>query len=419
MLYHLFTYLDKQYDLPGAGLFSYITFRAGLGILVSLVITIFFGGRIIAWIKKMQVIEKQRALGLPGEDEKRKTPTMGGLMIILAILVPTLLLADLTNIYVLLLVLSTVWMGLLGFLDDYLKLTKGKDGLAAKYKLIGQIGLGLIVGSTLFFHPGAVVRITDAEQQAHQYPSVHRETVEYPVGSGQLQTMHYVKNTTTNVPFLKTHQFDYAAVLRPVLGEEADRWAWLIFIPFVIFIVTAVSNAANLTDGIDGLAAGVSAIVGATLGVLAYVSGHSFFSEYLGISYIPYSGEIVIFSACFLGACIGFLWFNAFPAQVFMGDTGSLTLGGIIAAIAIMIRKELLIPVLCGIFFVENLSVMLQVGYFKYTKKKYGEGRRIFKMAPLHHHFQKSGLHESKIVTRFLIVSIMLAVLTIITIKTR
>jgi phospho-N-acetylmuramoyl-pentapeptide-transferase len=419
VLYHLFTYLDKQYDLPGAGLFSYITFRAGLGILVSLVITIFFGGRIIAWIKKMQVIEKQRALGLPGEDEKRKTPTMGGLMIILAILVPTLLLADLTNIYVLLLVLSTVWMGLLGFLDDYLKLTKGKDGLAAKYKLIGQIGLGLIVGSTLFFHPGAVVRITDAEQQAHQYPSVHRETVEYPVGSGQLQTMHYVKNTTTNVPFLKTHQFDYAAVLRPVLGEEADRWAWLIFIPFVIFIVTAVSNAANLTDGIDGLAAGVSAIVGATLGVLAYVSGHSFFSEYLGISYIPYSGEIVIFSACFLGACIGFLWFNAFPAQVFMGDTGSLTLGGIIAAIAIMIRKELLIPVLCGIFFVENLSVMLQVGYFKYTKKKYGEGRRIFKMAPLHHHFQKSGLHESKIVTRFLIVSIMLAVLTIITIKTR
>ncbi len=419
MLYHLFTYLDKQYDLPGAGLFSYITFRAGLGILVSLVITIFFGGRIIGWIKKMQVIEKQRALGLPGEDEKRRTPTMGGLMIILAILVPTLLLADLTNIYVLLLILSTVWMGLLGFLDDYLKLTKGKDGLAAKYKLIGQVGLGLIVGSTLFFHPGAVVRITDAEQQANRYPSVHRETVEYPVGSGQQQTMHYVKNTTTNVPFLKTHQFDYAAVLRPVLGEEADRWAWLVFIPFVIFIVTAVSNAANLTDGIDGLAAGVSAIVGATLGVLAYVSGHSFFSEYLGISYIPYSGEIVIFSACFLGACIGFLWFNAFPAQVFMGDTGSLTLGGIIAAIAIMIRKELLIPVLCGIFFVENLSVMLQVGYFKYTKKKYGEGRRIFKMAPLHHHYQKSGLHESKIVTRFLIVSIMLAVLTIITIKTR
>ncbi len=419
MLYHLFTFLDKQYDLPGAGLFSYITFRAGLGILISLAITIFLGDRIIAWIKRMQVIEKQRALGLPGEEEKRRTPTMGGLMIILAILVPTLLLADLTNVYVLLLVLSTIWMGLLGFLDDYLKLTKGKDGLAAKYKIIGQLGLGLIVGSTLFFHRDAVIRVTEAEQQLNGYRSVHQEQVEYPAGSGQIQTMHYVKTTTTNVPFMKSHQFDYAVLLRPIFGDEADRWAWIIFIPFVIFVVTAVSNAANLTDGIDGLAAGVSAIVGATLGILAYLSGHSFFSKYLGISYIPYSGEIVIFSACFLGACIGFLWFNAFPAQVFMGDTGSLTLGGLIAAIAIMIRKELLIPVLCGIFLVENLSVVLQVGYFKYTKRKYGEGRRIFKMAPLHHHFQKMGIHESKIVTRFLIVSIMLAVLTVITIKTR
>lgn len=419
MLYHLFTYLHKTYNLPGAGLFTYITFRAGMAIIISLIITVIFGGRIINWIKKMQVIEKQRDLGLPGEEQKKKTPTMGGLMILLAILVPALLLADLTNIYIIILLLSTIWMGTLGFWDDYLKLTRGKEGLAGKYKIVGQVGLGLIVGSIMFFHDDVVVRVDHATQQYYGYESIKTVQVEDPLHKGSKETMDYVKTTTTNVPFLKGHEFDYSLILEPIFGDQSQKWAWLIFIPLVIFIVTAVSNAANLTDGIDGLAAGVSAIVGATLGLIAYVSGHSFFSEYLGIFYIPYSGEVVIFTACFLGACIGFLWYNAYPAQVFMGDTGSLTLGGIIAALAIITRKELLIPILCGIFLVEALSVMMQVSYYKYTAKKYGEGRRIFKMSPLHHHYQKLGMHESKIVIRFWIVSIILAVLTIITLKIR
>ncbi len=420
MLYALFDYLDKHFDLPGAGLFGFITFRAGLAVIGSLLITLVFGGKIIAWIKHLQVIEKERVLGLPGEELKKKTPTMGGIMIIMGILIPCLLLADLSNIYVILMIISTVWMGIIGFLDDYLKLTKGKEGLAGKYKILGQVGLGIIVGSVMFFSDDIVVRVDKATAKAHNYEIIDTVMVkESMLGHADSVEMYYVKTTTTNVPFLKDNELNYSNILFFMTPENARKLAWIIFIPFVIFVVTAVSNAANLTDGIDGLAGGVSAIIGATLGVLAYVSGHSFFSQYLNILYIPHSGELVIFIACFLGACIGFLWYNAHPAQVFMGDTGSLTLGGIIAAFAILIRKELLIPVLCGIFLVENLSVILQVGYFKYTKRKYGEGRRIFKMSPLHHHFQKLGYHESKIVTRFWIVSIMLAVITIITLKVR
>lgn len=417
MLFHLFDFLDRQYDFPGAGLFRYITFRAALSVIISLVITLFFGSRIIRFIKEKQMLEKQRALGLPGEELKAKTPTMGGILILTAILLPCLLLADLTNVYIQLLLLSTLWMGIIGFIDDYFKLTRGKEGLSGKYKVLGQVVLGIIVGATMLFHDDVVVRVNKAQLQAGNY--VVKDTVYVPVANSiQKEEMYYVKTTMTNVPFFKGNEFDYKNMLW-FLGENSHKWVWLIFIPFVIFIVTAVSNAANLTDGIDGLAAGTSAIIGATLGLLAYISGNNLLAEYLGVLYVPYVGELAIFTACFLGACIGFLWYNAHPAQVFMGDTGSLALGGIIAALAIVIRKELLIPVLCGIFLAENLSVILQVGYFKYTKKKYGEGRRIFLMSPLHHHFQKLGMHESKIVTRFWIVGIILAVLTIITLKIR
>jgi phospho-N-acetylmuramoyl-pentapeptide-transferase len=417
MLFHLFDFLDKQYDFPGAGLFRYITFRAALSVIISLFISLILGGRIIRIIKEKQMLEKQRALGLPGEELKAKTPTMGGILIHMAILIPCLLLADLTNVYIQLMLLSTVWMGVIGFIDDYIKLTKTKDGLSGKYKVIGQVVLGIIVGAVMLFHKDVVVRVDKTQLAAGKYEVV--DTVYVPLAnSSENEEMYYVKTTMTNVPFFKGNEFDYKYIVG-FLGENAHKWVWLIFIPFVIFIVTAVSNAANLTDGIDGLAAGTSAIIGATLGLLAYVSGNNLLAEYLGVLYVPYVGELAIFTACFLGACIGFLWYNAYPAQVFMGDTGSLALGGIIAAMAIVIRKELLIPVLCGIFLAENLSVMLQVAYFKYTKKKYGEGRRIFLMSPLHHHYQKKGMHESKIVARFWIVGIFLAVLTIITLKIR
>ena len=417
MLFHLFDFLDRQYDLPGAGLFRYITFRAALSVMISLLITLVLGGRIIRIIKEKQMLEKQRALGLPGEELKAKTPTMGGILIHMAILIPCLLLADLTNVYIQLLLLSTVWMGVIGFIYDYLKLTRSKDGLSGKYKVLGQIVLGIIVGVTMLYHKDVVVRVDKAQLAAGNYTVM--DTVYVPVANSKEKVeMYYVKTTMTNVPFFKGNEFDYKNLLW-FLGENAHKWVWLIFIPFVIFIVTAVSNAANLTDGIDGLAAGTSAIIGVALGLLAYISGNNLLAEYLGVLYVPYVGELAIFTSCFLGACIGFLWYNAHPAQVFMGDTGSLALGGIIAALAIVIRKELLIPLLCGIFLAENLSVVLQVGYFKYTKKRFGEGRRIFLMSPLHHHFQKKGMHESKIVTRFWIIGIMLAVLTIITLKIR
>jgi phospho-N-acetylmuramoyl-pentapeptide-transferase len=422
MLYHLFTYLDREYNLPGAGLFQYITFRAGLAILISLLISLVFGKKIIGLIQRMQIIEKQRALGLPDEDLKAKTPTMGGLLIHLAILTPCLLLADLTNVYIQLMILATVMMGAVGFLDDYLKLTKGKDGLAGRYKVMGQIALGIIVGVVMFFHDGVVVRVDKTYIEACPTCQIVDTVQVSRPHSDKIETMYYIKSSMTNVPFFKKNEFDYAKIIGFV-GDNAPKLAWMIFIPFVIFIITAVSNAANLTDGIDGLAAGTSAIIGVTLGILAYVSGNTILADYLGILYIPHTGEVTIFISCFLGACIGFLWYNAYPAQIFMGDTGSLALGSIIAVLAIIIRKELLIPLLCGIFLVENLSVVLQVMVFKYRRKKYGleyaQKNRLLLMSPLHHHFQKQGYHESKIVSRFWIVGIMLAVLTIITLKIR
>ena len=363
-----------------------------------------FGGRIINLIRKQQIGEEVRSLGLAGEDAKRGTPTMGGLIILAAILIPTLLFAKLDNIYVIIMLISTLWLGTIGFLDDYIKVfKKDKEGLAGRFKILGQVGLGLIVGATLYFHDGITIK----------------EKIDAPVLIETEQVFgEEIKSTKTTIPFVKNNEFDYEVVLS-WMGENAASLTWIVFILMVIFVVTAVSNGANMTDGLDGLATGTSAIIGATLGILAYVSGNVFFADYLNIMYIPNSGELVIYMAAFVGACVGFLWYNSFPAQVFMGDTGSLALGGIIAVFAIAIRKELLIPVLCGIFLVENLSVMLQVGYFKYTKKKFGEGRRIFKMAPLHHHFQKLGMHESKIVTRFWIVGVMLAILTIVTLKLR
>ena len=404
MLYYLFTYIDQQFDFPGAGLFQFISFRTALAILTSLFISTLVGKRIIRFLQKQQVSDEIRALGLKGENEKVGTPTMGGVIILLAIIVPTLLFTKLHNIYVVVILITTVWMGLIGFLDDYIKVfKKDKAGLAGKFKILGQVGLGLIVGTILYVSPQVVVR---------ENPTLPGQVAK--VNSSQSD----VKTTATNVPFFKNNEWDYALLLKP-FTKDYQKWSWLIFIPVVIIIVTAVSNGANITDGLDGLATGVSAIIGATLGILAYVSGNVVFADYLNILYIPNSGELVVFAGAFLGACIGFLWYNSYPAQVFMGDTGSLAIGGIIAAFAVMIRKELLIPVLCGIFLVENLSVMLQVGWFKYTKKKFGAGRRIFLMSPLHHHYQKLGYNESKIVTRFWIIGIFLAVITIITLKVR
>jgi phospho-N-acetylmuramoyl-pentapeptide-transferase len=392
MLYYLFDYLDKQFDLVGAGVFKYISFRAGMAAAISLLITIMFGKSLINFLKKKQVGEEIRELGLEGQTAKRGTPTMGGLIIIAAILIPTLLFAKLDNVYVILLVTATVWMGLIGFLDDYIKVfKKDKKGLAGKFKIVGQVGLGLIVGFTLYFNDSVVER------------RVKDPTADVVVVDGvAVRNYEDVKSTKTTVPFFKNNELDYKNIL-PFLGENST---WIIYVLVVIFIITAVSNGANITDGIDGLAAGTAGIIGITIGIFAYLSGRVDFSDYLNIMYIPNLSELVIFCTAFVGACLGFLWYNAYPAQVFMGDTGSLTLGGVIAVLALAVRKELLIPVICGIFLIENLSVIIQVAYFKYTKKKYGEGRRIFLMSPLHHHYQKKGIHESKIVTRFWIVGI-------------
>ncbi len=417
MLYLIAKYLQTLYHIPGLRLFQYITFRAGLAIVLSLIISIFFGKRIVNWLRRLQIGESVRDLGLTGQKEKEGTPTMGGVIIILAIMVPCLLLCDLTNVYILLMLFATTWMAIIGFVDDYIKVfRKKKDGLDGKFKIAGQIGLGLIVALTMLFNEEVTVRMEKEKAENLGYHIVKRTVVEDHRNQGSFKDMVYVKTTLTNVPFMKGNQFEYGDLLPSSMRE---KWVWLLFTLIVIFIITAVSNAANLTDGLDGLATGISAIIGGTLGVLAYVSSNTIFADYLNIFYLPATSELVIFCACFIGACIGFLWYNAYPATVFMGDTGSLTLGGIIAALAIILRKELLIPVLCGVFFVETLSVMLQVGYFKYTKKVSGEGKRIFLMSPLHHHYQKKGYHEAKIVTRFWVVAVMLAVLTIITLKLR
>ncbi len=413
MLHYLFTWLDKIYDIPGAGLFQYISFRTGMAVILSLLITTVYGSRLINILRAKQVGETVRNLGLDGQIEKQGTPTMGGIIILLGILVPTLLLAKLDNIYIILMLITTVWMGAIGFLDDYIKVfKKDKEGLAGRFKIMGQVGLALIIGWTMYFHPDIVVR-----EQVVKPTSPVAQIQEHRIDN-QVYYTQDVKSTVTNVPFYKNNEFDYAKVLK-FLGEGYEKYALLVFMLFVIVIITAVSNGANITDGIDGLATGTSAIVGITLAVLAYVSGNTIIADYLNIMYIPNSGELVIFAGAFVGACVGFLWYNSYPAQVFMGDTGSLAIGGIIAAFAIMIRKELLIPVLCGIFLIENLSVIIQVSWFKYTKKKYGEGRRVFLMSPLHHHYQKKGYHEAKIVTRFWIMGILLAILTIVTLKLR
>jgi phospho-N-acetylmuramoyl-pentapeptide-transferase len=402
MFYYLFDFLDREFDLIGAGVFKYISFRAGLAAVLSLLITITLGKRLIDYLRKKQVGESIRDLGLEGQMQKKGTPTMGGLIIIAAILIPTLLFAKLDNVYVILLLVSTVWLGLIGFLDDYIKVfRKNKDGLAGRFKIVGQVGLGLIVGLTLYFHSDVVVR------EFSETPMIENNEV--------VRTFEDVKSTKTTVPFLKNNELDYDKLL-PFLPHD---YTWVLYVLVVTFIIAAVSNGANITDGIDGLAAGTAGIIGLTLAILAYLSGRVDFSEYLNILHIPNLSELVIFCTAFVGACLGFLWYNAYPAQVFMGDTGSLTLGGLIAVVALAIRKELLIPVLCGIFLIENLSVILQVSYFKYTKKKYGEGRRIFLMSPLHHHYQKKGLHETKIVTRFWIVGILLAILALATLKLR
>ena len=403
MLYSLFDYLDRVLDIPGTGVFRYISFRAGMAALVSLVITITFGHHIINWIRNRQIGETVRDLGLKGQTQKKGTPTMGGLMMIAAILIPTLLFANLNNIYIQLLLITTVWLGLIGFLDDYIKVfRKNKDGLKGRFKIVGQIGIGIIIGTTLYYHDDVVIR---------------EFSTPVSVEGGVIETPSYqdTKALKTTIPFLKNNELNY----EDVLGFLGDSMVPVLYIFVAIFIITAVSNGANITDGIDGLAAGTSAIIGLTIAIFAYLSGNAIFSQYLNIMYIPNSGELVIFTAAFIGACVGFLWYNSYPAQVFMGDTGSLMLGGVIAVLALTLRKELLIPVMCGIFLVENLSVMIQVAYFKYTRKKYGEGRRVFLMSPLHHHYQKKGIHESKIVSRFWIVGIILAVVTLATLKLR
>jgi phospho-N-acetylmuramoyl-pentapeptide-transferase len=410
MLYYLFEYLNEL-DLPGAGVFQYISFRAGMAAFLSLLITITFGKNIIQYLRKKQVGEDIRDLGLEGQLKKKGTPTMGGFIIIAGILIPTFLLAKVDNVYIVLLIITTVWLGLIGFLDDYIKVfKKDKKGLAGKFKVVGQIGLGLIVGVTLYFSEEVVIRegATPTEISAIQANELQGDE-DANVGYKDVKSMR------TTVPFMKNNELDYNNIL-PVLPDE---YTWIIYILIVILVITAVSNGANITDGIDGLAAGTSGIIGMTIAILAYLSGRVDFSSYLNIMYIPNLAELVIFCTAFVGACLGFLWYNTYPAQVFMGDTGSLTLGGVIAVLALAVRKELLIPLLCGIFLIENLSVIIQVSYFKYTKRKYGEGRRIFLMSPLHHHYQKKNIHEAKIVTRFWIVGILLAILTLATLKLR
>jgi phospho-N-acetylmuramoyl-pentapeptide-transferase len=406
MLYYLFDYLDKHFDLIGAGVFKYISFRAGMAAFISLLITITFGKNLINYLRRKQVGEDIRELGLAGQSEKKGTPTMGGLIIIAAILIPTLLFAKLDNVYVILLITATVWMGIIGFLDDYIKVfRKNKDGLAGRFKIVGQVGLGLIVGLTLYFNDHVVVR--EVKPSVVASINLDQQITE--------KDYHNVKSTKTTIPFMKNNELDYNNLV-PFLSDD---YTWIVYVLVVILIVTAVSNGANITDGIDGLAAGTSGIIGLTIAIFAYLSGRVDFSSYLNIMYIPNLSEVVIFCTAFVGACLGFLWYNAYPAQVFMGDTGSLTLGGIIAVAAFAVRKELLIPILCGIFLIENLSVIIQVSYFKYTKKKYGEGRRIFLMSPLHHHYQKMNIHEAKIVARFWIVGILLAIITLATLKLR
>lgn len=421
MLYYLFTYLRDHFKLFGAGVFYYITFRAAMAIILSLVISMIFGKRLIKYLQRKQIGETVRDLGLAGENQKKGTPTMGGLIIIAAILIPTLLFARVLNVYIVLMLVSTIWLGLVGFLDDYIKVfRKNKEGLAGKFKVMGQIGLGIIIGTTMYYNQHVVV-----SREVQPGMAVEQNKAEHVVSgiynrkddAGRTHQFVNMKTTTTTIPFLKSHEFSYGAIAG-VFGEKAiDVVTPILYILVVIFIIVAVSNGANLTDGIDGLATGVSAIVGICLGVFAYVSGNYIFADYLNIMNIPDLGELSIFIGAFVGACVGFLWYNAYPAQVFMGDTGSLALGGIIASLAIVIRKELLVPIICGIFLVENLSVMIQVWYFKRTKKKYGEGRRIFLMSPLHHHYQKKGYHESKIVTRFWIVGIILAIMSVVTLK--
>ena len=411
MLYYIFEYLNDL-NFPGAGAFQYITTRAAFAIILSLIISMILGKRIIKMLHRLQVGETVRDLGLQGQIEKAGTPTMGGLLILAAILIPTVLFAKLDNIYIVMLLISTVWLGLIGFLDDYIKVfKKNKEGLQGKAKIIGQVGIGIIVGAMLFFSDDVVI---EKSINSDKTTSIVNGVSSDNATSEKIQE----KSLTTTIPFFKNNELNYGDVVEWI-GLDAQKWGWIVFIPVVIIIITAVSNGANLTDGIDGLATGTSAIIGVALGILAYVSGNVFFADYLNIMYIPDTGELVIFMGSFVGACIGFLWYNSYPAQVFMGDTGSLALGGIIAAFAIAIRKELLIPILCGIFLVENVSVIVQVAYFKYTKKKYGIGKRVFKMAPLHHHYQKSGYHEAKIVGRFWIVGILLAIFAIATLKLR
>ena len=409
MLYHLFTYLNNRFDFPGSGLFEFISFKAALAVITSLVITLVFGGKLIRFLHQKQVGETVRDLGLDGQLEKTGTPTMGGIIILAGILVPTLLFADLSNIYIQLMLISTVLLGAIGFVDDYIKVfKKNKEGLAGKFKVFGQIAVGLIVASSLYFHQDVTIKSKVNEL------SVQQLEADSEVGPSWVE----MRSTKTTIPFVKNNEFDYSWLL-VWLNKDLEKYTWIIFIPLVIIIVTAVSNGANITDGLDGLATGTSAIIGTTLAIFAYLSGNLVFADYLNILFIPNSSELVIFISSFVGACIGFLWYNSYPAKVFMGDTGSLALGGIIAVFAIAIRKELLIPVFCGVFLIENLSGILQVSYFKYTKKKYGEGRRIFLMSPIHHHYQKKGVHEAKIVARFWILGILLAVLSIVTLKIR
>jgi len=413
MLYHFFNYINQNFDFPGSGLFEFISFRAGMAVITSLVITLVFGGRLIKFLQRKQVGESIRDLGLEGQMVKAGTPTMGGVIILAGIIVPTMLFAKLDNIYIQLMLVATFWLGLIGFLDDYIKVfKKNKKGLAGKFKVIGQIGVGIIVGASMYWSDSVTIKSKtyyNTEILANQQES-SQESKSY--------FWEETKSLKTTIPFVKNNEFDYSWLISWI-SPELSKYSWLVFIPIIVIIVISVSNGANLTDGLDGLATGTSAIIGITLAIFAYLSGNLVFSDYLNILYIPNSSELVIFISSFVGACIGFLWYNSFPAKVFMGDTGSLALGGIIAVFAIAIRKELLIPVFCGVFLIENLSVVLQVSYFKYTKRKFGEGRRIFLMSPIHHHYQKKGIHEAKIVSRFWILGILLAVLSIVTLKLR
>ena len=413
MLYHFFNYINQNFDFPGSGLFEFISFRAGMAVITSLVITLVFGGRLIKFLQRKQVGESIRDLGLEGQMVKAGTPTMGGVIILAGIILPTMLFAKLDNIYIQLMLVATVWLGLIGFLDDYIKVfKKNKKGLAGKFKVIGQIGVGIIVGASMYWSDSVTIKSKtyyNTEILAEQQES-SQETKSY--------FWKETKSLKTTIPFVKNNEFDYSWLITWI-SPELSKYSWIVFIPIIVIIVISVSNGANLTDGLDGLATGTSAIIGITLAIFAYLSGNLVFSDYLNILYIPNSSELVIFISSFVGACIGFLWYNSFPAKVFMGDTGSLALGGIIAVFAVAIRKELLIPVFCGVFLIENLSVVLQVSYFKYTKRKFGEGRRIFLMSPIHHHYQKKGIHEAKIVSRFWILGILLAVLSIVTLKLR